>query len=203
MSEQPTAADTGSSEGSREATPVADPEPLKTVPIRSDHRIADFRCAKSERVQNFFMRDMPRLIDHGYCRVLILPNPADPSGIWGYYTLSPAQLQPDDLTRTQRRRVIGGIPISMMRIGFMGRDDRAPPGIGGTLLIDAARRVHRSEDTNAWALTLDAEGGPANARLFSWYKSMGFVALRDSTGAERGAMYCPLASLLPELQRGG
>jgi hypothetical protein len=110
-------------------------------------------------------------------------------------------LQPEKLTNTQRRRVIGSIPVSMMRVGFMGRDDRAPPGLGGVLLIDAARRVHRSEDTNAWALTLDAEGGPSNTGLFTRYKRIGFIALRDAEGAETGAMYCPLDSLLPELQR--
>ena len=192
----------GGATGSGDVAPVAD-TPLKTVPIRPEHRTADFRCGNSPRVQGFFSREMPRYTALGYCRVLILPDPADPTGIWGYYTLSPGQIEPIGLTSTQRRQAINGIPVPLMRVGFMGRDDRAPKGLGEALLVDAARRVYRSEDTAAWGLILDAEGGSANPKLFGWYRdTMKFTPIRDAGGGETGELYCPLRRLLPELQRG-
>jgi len=39
----------------------------------------------------------------------------------------------------------------MVRIGFMGRDNAAPKGLGAGLIVDAARRVHRNADIAAWA----------------------------------------------------
>jgi hypothetical protein len=88
---------------------------------------------------------MPEFVRRGYCRVFIFPDPADPTGIWGYYTLSPSEWRPQDLTSTQQRRAIGGIPVPMAHIGFIGRDDNARKGLGGALLIDAARRVYRGQ----------------------------------------------------------
>jgi hypothetical protein len=206
MAEQSVAADSGGREGGSDASrPSEVVEPLITVPFRPDfHRAAEFRCVKSERVANFFTAEWPRFASRGYCRVLVYPDPGDQARILGYYTLSPTELRPEDLTGTQRRNVIGGLPVPMMLIGFMGRDDGAEAGVGGMLLIDAARRVHRSTDTNAWALKLDAEGGPVdNPKLFDWYKSMGFTPRKDETGVETKTMYCPIRRLLPELQRRG
>lgn len=92
--------------------------------------------------------------------------------------------------------------MPMMHVGFMGRDDNAPKGFGAALLVDAARRVHRSEDVAAWGLKLNSEGGPlGNPKLFGWYKRMGFTPRLDETGAETRTMYCPLRRLLPELQK--
>jgi hypothetical protein len=141
VAERSAPANSGGNEGRGDVAQAADAEPLKTTPLRPDHRITDFRCERSERVQNFFHREMPRYMARGYCRVLILPDPTDPTGIWGYYTLTPSSLRPEDLTNSQRRRVIGGIPIPMMLIGFMGRDDRVPKEmeLGSALLVDAAR----------------------------------------------------------------
>jgi hypothetical protein len=47
----------------------------------------------------------------------------------------------------------------MALVGFMGRCDSAPQGIGESLIVDAARGVHRSQDIVAWGLMVDSEGG--------------------------------------------
>jgi hypothetical protein len=150
-------------------------------------------------VQGFFANEMPRFTAAGYCKVLILENPDDFTAIWAYYTLSPFKLEPAELSNKQRRGFFGSISIPMMKVGFMGRDDSAPKGLGQALLVDAARRVHRSDDTAAAALILDSDGGPGT-RLYAWYRDeMQFIPLRQK-GIETGSLFCPLASLLPELQ---
>jgi hypothetical protein len=208
MSERPAGEAFGSGLGGSGDAPVvanaADTESLKTVRfVAGYHRAADFICARSPRVQGFFSRELPRFTDFsvgGYCRVFILPDPAEPTGVWGYYTLSPSELKLGNLTKSQQKQFLGSLPIPLARVGFMGRDDRSPSGLGKALLIDAARRVHRSEDMTAMGLILDAEGGPST-KLFSWYRdTMQFVPLRDANNAETGALYCPLRRLLPELQ---
>ncbi len=204
MSERPQGeAESSSIAGSGNFTRVADAR-LKTVPIRPEHRITDFRCQRSPRVEGFFVRDMPRLVARGYCRVFILPDPADATGVWGYYTLSPAQIDFESLTKNQQRQIIGHMPIPLMRVGFMGRDDRVPKEyeLGKALLVDAARRVHCSEDITAWGLILEAEGGLNNVKLYNWYRdTMKFTAIRDSASSETASLYCPLRRLLPELQQ--
>jgi hypothetical protein len=204
MHDESAASDESGPRRSGASTHAANAEPLKTIPIGLEHRTGDFRCAKSARVAEFFTREMPTYVRRGYCRIFVFPDPADPTRIWGYYTLSTSELHRDNLPRSQRDRTIGGLPVPLMRIGFMGRDDTAPPGLGVELIVDAARRVHQSETTTAWGLILDAEGGPANAKLFSWYRdTVGFTAIRNADGADTGAMWCPLRRLLPELQTRG
>ncbi|HJU18579.1 MAG TPA: hypothetical protein VJ770_19170 [Stellaceae bacterium] len=206
MSEQSRgAAIGGSTQGGEPSSLTADAvtDPLKTVAFNPGfHRYRDFRCTKSSRVQDFFIREFPRFDAYGYCKVFILPNPKDPTGIWGYYTVSSAELNQSELTKTQQRQTLGGYPVPLSRIGFMGRDDGSIRGLGEALLVDAARRVHRGADVNkAWGLILDAEGG-AGTKLFCWYKeTMKFTPLRDKSGVEKGTLYCPLRRLLPELGR--
>jgi hypothetical protein len=197
MSEQ--SADTLGSgdQGGGHAPAVADPEPLKTTRLQPGfHRTGAFRSHRSPRVEGFFEREMPRFLKSNYCKVLILADPDDATKIWGYYTLSPYKLEPTELSNRQRREFQGSISIPMMLIGFIGRDDSAPKRLGEALLVDAARRVARSEDTAGAALILDSDGGPGT-RLYAWYRdTMKFEPIRKG-GAETGALYCPLGRLLP------
>jgi hypothetical protein len=141
---------------------------------------------------------MPRLVRANYTRVFVYENPNDRDQIWGYYTLAPATIRYDDLTSSQQRRVPGSIPVPVARIGFLARDDRAPAKLGAGLLVDAARRVLRSDIMAAWGFILEPEGGPAKASLWAWYKKVGFTPIKDEQGVETGSMYCPLGRLVPE-----
>lgn len=179
-------------------------EPLKTVHLSDSHRIADFRCAKSARINGFFGKDWPELLAHNYCRVFILPNPADATEVWGFYTLSPYYLVRPRTTRSDQDRTIRGIPVPMVLIGYMGRHDGAPKGLGGSLIVDAARRVYLNSDLAAWGLMLDSEGGPNNAKLWEWYQKQGFKPAKPDpkeaeTDPNRGIMYAALQKLIPEL----
>jgi hypothetical protein len=90
-----------------------------------------------------------------------------------------------------------------MLIGFMGRDDKAPTGLGESLIVDAARRVFVNPDLAAWGLMLDSDGGPNNKKLGEWYKEQGFTPAKDDPDKpdpNRGVMYAPLKRLIPELK---
>src|SRR5712671_5926147 len=184
--------------GSIAAELVRQQEALATVRLSACHRTADFVCAKSARVGAFFNNDCLHLIDHNYCRVFVLPNPDDPSEIWGFYTISPSLLSRGAATGSDQKRVPKGLPIPMALIGFMGRHDGAPRGLGEALVVDAARRIFRSGDFAAWGLMLDAEGGKTNKKLWDWYIAQGLTPANDA--GRPTAMYGPLKKILPELQ---
>lgn len=196
MHSQPAAADTGDLGGGGALAPQTGPEPLRTVPLQLGvHRIGDFRCSRSENVQGFFGKPLQRFLKYGYCKVLVWPDPADPTGIWAYYTLSPDGMCPGELlSKSQLKKIPGSLRVPLMRIGYMGRDDRAPAGLGAELLVDAARRVSRSADTTAWAFVLEPEGGLERPALYNWYLRLGFKAIAV---ADSRTLFCPVDSLLP------
>ena len=176
----------------------------QTVVLSENHKIADFRCSGSARINGFFQKECPELLAHRYCRVFILPNPADTSEVWGFYTLSPSLLARARTTGSEQKRIPRGLPVPTMLIGFMGRHDGAPKGLGASLIVDAARRVYLNEDLAAWGLMLDSEGGPANAKLWQWYQRQGFTPAKNDPEAQKtdpnaGVMYAALKKLIPEL----
>ena len=64
----------------------------------------------------------------------------------------------NQLSATTCARRHFAVPVA--RIGFLARDDRAPAKLGAGLLVDAARRVLRSDIMAAWGFILEPEGGP-------------------------------------------
>ena len=129
-------------------------------------------------MNGFFAKECLELLPANYCRVFVYENPDDPAEIWGFYTLSASQIARAATTGSEQKRIPGGLPVPMVRIGFMGRSDRAPAGLGSALIVDAARRVSRVKDIAVWGLCLDADGGPENAPLWRWYLRNGFTPAR-------------------------
>jgi hypothetical protein len=200
MHEEPGGTDRGKPAGGIVvAEPVQQQEPLRTVPLSATHRTADFVCGKSSRISAFFASDCPHLLQHNYCRVFVLSNPSDPDEVWGFYTISPSLLFRGAATGSDQKRVPKGLPIPMALIGFMGRHDGAPKGLGEALIVDVARRLFYSSDFAAWGLMLDSEGGEANKKLWDWYIAQGFTAAKDAQRPT--AMYGALKKFLPELQQ--
>jgi hypothetical protein len=202
MHEKSGGTDGGGAGGSGPASAVIQVERPESVLLDQLHRIADFRCSKSERINRFFAHDCQRLLAFNYCRVFILPNPDDPTEVWGYYTLSPSLLSQKRTTRSDQNRTIGGYSIPMVLIGYMGKHDGAPKGFGKSILVDAARRVYWIGDLAAWGIMLDSEGGPDNKKLWEWYQQQGFKIAKPETDKEnpdRGVLYAALKQLIPEL----
>ncbi len=84
----------------------------------------------------------------------------------------------------------------MALLGYMGRCDGAPKGLGGVLIVDAARRAHRQTDIPARGLALEPEGGRANVKLWQWYQDAGFKPAKTLE-----LMYAPYENLMPELKK--
>jgi hypothetical protein len=134
--------------------------PLITIPLSNHHRILDFQCSNEQsEVARFFRDTAPILIPNLYCRVFILPNPGDPTDVWGFYTLSAGILVKSSMSRSDEAKALG-VPAPVVRIGYMGRSKTAEVGLGRGLIIDAARRVFRNPDIAALGLVLESENGP-------------------------------------------
>jgi hypothetical protein len=160
-------------------------------------QIHDFRCAKSANVTKFIRTQANLWVDRRYCGVFIFPAPDDPTHILGYYTLSQFVMTRDEMERRHKsRQVIGSVPLA--KIGFMGKQDGAPTGLGAILLTDAARRVYRHLDIPAWGLALEPEGGKENTRLWNWYLRCHFIPAQTIPRL----MYANYESLIPELTAG-
>jgi hypothetical protein len=192
MHDEPGRAHAGQQAGGGDAAETIQQEPLATVRITDNHRTDAFACTKSERVGSFFKNDFSVLVPQNYCRVFVLPNPDDATEIWGFYTLSPTALIRNRATGSDQKRIPGGIPIPLILIGYMGRHDAAPAGLGEALVVDAARRVFRNADIPAWGLALDSEGGPDNAKLWKWYQDQGFIPAKPDDRGKSGLMYAAL-----------
>jgi hypothetical protein len=164
-----------------------------TVPLSPSHRIKDFVCARSDRIQRFLYTEALELIPQNYCRVFVLPNPQDATHIFGYYTLSSAGIQRSEVSTQHQKKIPKGLPVPMALIGYMGRNDCTESGIYGALLIrDAALRVYQNPDIASWGIALE----PENDKLATWYEEkIYFKRLKTNLRM----MYCPLKTLLPEL----
>jgi hypothetical protein len=175
---------------------VTQPEedPLVGVELCERHATSKFCCSNSERVQSFLRGDCLDLIAKNYCRVFVVEDARESSRVLGYYSTSASVVIRNDLTNRHQRHAPKGIPVPVVLIGFMGRDDSAPKGLGAALILDAARRVVRNRDIAAWGLALESEGGPEKQKLWNWYISIGFTPAR--TADHPRLMYAPLSAFM-------
>jgi hypothetical protein len=198
-----TAADGVDPQGGGAVAAIPAEESLRTVRLSGSHNVADFRCEKSPRVAGFFAKEAPILVPN-YCRVFVLENPQNQAQVLGYYTLSAALLVKEQMSNSDEDRAKKdylGYPAPVVRIGFMGRDDRTDKNLGAALLVDAARRVYRNQDIAAWGLVIEPENGQQNPKLWKWYTEQGFKPCRMPKGARFESMYAPLSAFLPELKK--
>jgi len=176
---------------------VSPKEPLVTVPFVPDFHFKDqFTCLKSGRVQEFVRSDPQRLVSCNYTKVFVLPNLSDPRRILGFYALSACTVARDHTTTQQQKRIPRGLPVPMVLIGYMGRDDNAPRGLGPALIVDAARRVDRISELGIWGIALHAENEELATKV---YLKAGFKRAKQLPGVSGShlLMFAPLASLLP------
>lgn len=115
----------------------------------------------------------------------------------GYYTLSAAAMARSRLVNrdTRRGKTPEGIDAPMVRIGFLGRDDRAEKGLGAALLLDAAKRI-AVLPIGVFGITLDAESRELGEKF---YAKVGFefAKVRDGDSTVSATlMYAPLHKLL-------
>src|SRR5579872_5415995 len=142
MHEEPEGTVVDALEGGGPAEKAA--QPLVIVRLNPSHNVTAFQCERSPKVCSFLKEQAYKWVAENYCRVFVAVEPSDPTRIVGYYSLSPLLLSRNEMQgkfkRTARMR---DIPLAL--IGYMGKHDGTPSGIGAALVIDAAKRVRGAE----------------------------------------------------------
>jgi len=182
MPDSTPSADTGGVAGTGNAGGIPEEKTgaLATTPITDYHSTSTFRCSKSSRVEQFFIKEWPLLRERNYCKVFVLEDNDNPSTILGYYTLSSAILLKENLSNSDEKNSPLGMHAPMVRIGFMGKHDKAMRGTGALLAVDAAKRVMQIADLGIWGIVLEPELGTGDNKLADFYRSLGFKTCRKA-----------------------
>ena len=139
-----------------------DEPPLVIEPLGSHHDRAAFSCgepALDAYIRRQASQDARRRVAQVFVAV------AGRSGeIAGYYTLSAASFEKDDLPAELARR-LPHYPVPAAVIGRLAVDHRNQGrGLGEILLLDAIRRVVRASDAiGVYAIVVDAKNDRARA----------------------------------------
>jgi len=116
-------------------------------------------------------------IAKGITSVFVLVESSAPGRIFGFYTLSAAQIDAKDLSEADRKR-LPRYPVPCFRMGRLARDlGSRGQGVGEILMGLAVERCRAAKQSiAAYALLVDAKN--AKAKLF--YEKFGFTACSDS-----------------------
>jgi GNAT superfamily N-acetyltransferase len=142
-----------------------------------------FDCGEAD-LNSFLMQYARQAHENGASKTYVALDAADQRTIFGYYTLSPAHVEfhrvPDIARVGGGRHPVGGFRLARLAVGKAWQGQ----GLGGQLLVAAARRcIRASAEIGGTALLIDAK----NAEVAAWYRLYGAVPLLDS----------PLSLLLP------
>ncbi|MGE0315913.1 MAG: GNAT family N-acetyltransferase [Lautropia sp.] len=145
------------------------------VPLERQHDRAGFDCGQPD-LNAYLARFARQDHERGISRTFVVLD-EDQRTIHGFYTLSPAQIDqakaPEAVRRQAGRYPIGGYRLGRLAVSraLQGR------GLGGELLIAAARRCIRvSTEVGGQVLVIDAKDDAAAA----WYGRFGALALLDA-----------------------
>jgi predicted GNAT family N-acyltransferase len=113
----------------------------------------------------------------GICTVFVMVDDAAPSKILGFYTLSAAQIEVQQLGDTERKK-LPRYPVPCFRMGRLARDMESRRAGLGEVLIGCAvdRCLHARSLVGAYALLVDAKGEKAK----SFYERYGFIPCVDA-----------------------
>ena len=113
----------------------------------------------------------------GVSTVFVMVDDAVPSKILGFYTLSAAQIDVQQLTDTERKK-LPRYPVPCFRMGHLARDIESRSAGLGEVLIGCAvdRCLHARSLVGAYALLVDAKDGKSK----SFYERYGFIACADT-----------------------
>ncbi len=143
--------------------------PLVIEPLGSQHDRAAFSCGEPA-LDNYIRRQASQDARRRVARIFVALGDT-PGRIAGYYTLSAASFEKDELPADLAKR-LPHYPVPAAVLGRLAID-RAHQGrgLGETLLLDAIRRVVRASATIAvYAIVVDAK----NDRARGFYERYGF-----------------------------
>ncbi|OGA07400.1 MAG: hypothetical protein A3D95_11420 [Betaproteobacteria bacterium RIFCSPHIGHO2_12_FULL_69_13] len=121
----------------------------------------------------------------GVSAVYVLADSDAPKVVLGYYAISAAQVDADQLAEADRKR-LPRYPVPCFRMGRLAcRTDQRGRGLGRLLVGCAVDRcLKASEQVGAYALIVDAKSEQAKA----FYEHFGFTPCRD----QPMTLYLPL-----------
>jgi ribosomal protein S18 acetylase RimI-like enzyme len=161
---------------------VDEPAPV-IEPLGSHHDRAAFSCgdpALDAYLQRQASQDIRRRVAQLFVALGDMPGK-----IAGYYSLSAASFEKDELPTALAKR-LPHYPVPAAILGRLAVDrERQGQGLGETLLLDAIRRVVRASATLAvYAIVVDAK----NERALAFYGRYGF----RSFATEQRRLFLPL-----------
>jgi len=152
-------------------------------PVAKKHDRKAFDCGQDD-LNRFLQQYARQAHEHSASKTYVAVDDADPKTVYGYYTLSPAQVDfyrvPEVARLNLGRHDVGGFRLARLAVS----KSLQGLGLGGQLLAAAARRCMRaSQEVGGTAMMIDAK----DEKIARWYISYGAVPLNDA----------PLSLLLP------
>jgi len=139
------------------------------------HNCAAFDCGTPE-LNDYLTRRATQDRRRNLTQVYVLVDTDAPTQVLGYYTLSAAQVNTEQISDRERRR-LPRYPVPCFRMGrFAVQQDIQGQGLGKQLLgcaVDRCLRVR--QEVAAYALVVDAIDDKAK----SFYEYFGFMAFTD------------------------
>ena len=152
-----------------------DEPPLVVEPVGPHHDRASFSCGEPT-LDDYIRRQASQDARRRVAQVFVTMGDR-PGEIVGYYTLSAASFEKDDLPKELAKR-LPHYPVPAAVIGRLAIDLRSQGhGLGETLLLDALRRVVRASDAiGVYAVVVDA----LHDRASAFYERYGFRSFPSS-----------------------
>lgn len=137
--------------------------------------VSDFSCG-DEAMDDWFLNKALNWCYLGFCQVHVA---VDESGVVGFFSLSPTQIEPASLSRKMRdgKARMGHPGLLLGRIAVRGDLQRSARRVGSILLEHAIYKAHEvSKVIGGRFIILDAK----TDELCEWYRKMGFRSLNDN-----------------------
>lgn len=140
------------------------------------HDRTSFQCGEPA-LDEFLQKYAAQQHAKGINTVFVLVDPAQPTQIVGFYTLSAAQIDAQQLGDAERKK-LPRYPVPCFRMGRLARHrDHQDAGLGEILIGCAINRCLQARRlVDAYALLVDAKHEKAK----SLYEHYGFIACADA-----------------------
>jgi len=140
------------------------------------HDRAAFQCGVSA-LDDYLHKYAAQQNSKGISTVFVLVDDMAPSKILGFYTLSAAQIDVQQLSATERKK-LPRYPVPCFRMGRLARDIESRGAGLGEILIGCAvdRCLHARSLVGVYALLVDAKD--EKAKLL--YERYGFIPCGDA-----------------------
>lgn len=142
--------------------------------ISKKHNRKDFDCGHDD-LNNFLAKYARQAHESGASKTYVAVDTGDGKTIFGFYTLSPAQIDFNSAPELVRPAGGGRHPIGGFLLGRLAVSKQVQGrGIGGELLVAAAQRcIKVSSQVGGSLLLINAK----DQQAAKWYKSFGAVEL--------------------------